>query len=273
MERSKDVALYDVKYDFSHVKDLRTPEEKQDPYADFYEVPVKPPARYLLDAIRPGGTLDPAEAMLPGGLGALFAPGYLPGENGYALLPNGVGCIAINTRLPGATPEMEAFWNGWFRSKDLYYKIWLPGLHFGHQQTITEDLGWGPIELKPYSFVDIAKIFAPGDPKRLDPEFSSVMGGSMYFDLDGKRCWCSLVHYYRANPEGMEIRTRSWLGVRMEVDGSWEVRVEPDAPIPLEWVRLLAAHHAWEFTRKADIMADVFHRARQLAEKAPKEDL
>lgn len=252
------------KYAFAHIPDTRTAEELQDPYARFYEVPVKRPARYLLNAIRPGGTLAPENAMLPDGLGRLFSPGYLPGENGYTILPNGAGCIAINTKLPGATPEMELFWNEWFRSKDLYYKIWMPGLHFGHQQVIAEDLGWGPIELRPYSFVDVVRHFAPGDPKTLDPEFLSVMGGSMYFDLAGERYWCSLVHYYRASETGLEIRTRSWLGVRMEENGAWSVAVEPSAPIPLKWVWLLAAHHAWEFTRKADIIADVYSFSRTL---------
>lgn len=77
------------KYDFSHVPEL-TEEEKQDPYAKFYSIPVKEPAPYLLEATAPGHYMDPANVLLPPDLYKLFAPRVFTGRKrlcGFAKRP------------------------------------------------------------------------------------------------------------------------------------------------------------------------------------------
>ena len=250
-------------FDFSRIPEL-TPEELQDPYSKFYYYPVNTPPKYMMDAVAPGNLMPQEYAMLPSDLHKLFEPGYLPYENGYTILENGVGCCAINTRLPGITPEMEKWWNSWFRSVDLYYKIWLPGMHFGHQNVITEELGWGTVQvLFPYSFVDVTEGLE-NDPKEMDPNFVSIMAGSMYFDEDGERFYCSLCHQYRLTDDGMEIRTRSWYGLTLEKGTEFTCRPDPDRERALKRIRILAAHHAWEFSRKAEIMREIYEFSRTL---------
>ena len=250
-------------FDFSSIPPLSAEEEK-DPYSKFYYVPVLPPEQYLLDATAKDNPMPREYAMLPSDLGKLFSPGYLPGENGYLIMDNGVGQCAVNTHLPNVTPEMEEFWNSWFRSKDLYYKIWLPGMHFGHQDVISENLGWGNVILKPYSFVDVTKSL-PKAQKELDPDFVGIMAGSMYMEEpDGSTTYCSLAHYYRRYGSGVEIRTRSWIGLTIEQDGSYTVRVNPNTKDVLERIRILAMHHAWEFTRKAHIAPQIYEFSKTI---------
>lgn len=119
------------------------------------------------------------------------------------------------------------------------------------------------MELYPYSFVDVAKQ-AHGDPRVLDPDFVGVMGGSMYFDDGDGRHYLSLVHYMRTIEGGMEIRTRSWYGLTLETDGSYTIRLNPNEKTDPERIRLLAAHHAWEFTRKGDILPEIYAFSKTL---------
>lgn len=50
-------------------------------------------------------------------------------ENGFALTPDGGLLIAINTEMPGSTPEMVDWWFAWHSDEPERYKLWHPKAH------------------------------------------------------------------------------------------------------------------------------------------------
>ena len=136
-------------YEFRYIPEL-TEEEKQSPYARFYNEPILPPKPAVLAAVQPGNAMDPDMALDPKDIGDLFRPNPLKVDNGYCVLPDGTGFSVIHTSGPSITADMEQWWMPWATSSEynyLNYKIWMPSLHFTHAQPIWEDLGWGPSKI------------------------------------------------------------------------------------------------------------------------------
>ena len=81
-----------------------TAEEKAKPYSKYYYLPSAPPAAHhgkMLADLKP---LDPAKADRIQDADNLLSLGYTEGENGYCIMPDGSGYIALRHPMPGATP-------------------------------------------------------------------------------------------------------------------------------------------------------------------------
>ena len=112
-----------------------TPEQRALSYSKYYDLPITPiPAEKV--AILEGGPMDPKDALPIERRNDLFQPGYLPGEIGYCVMPDGTGYVANKTEMPGVTPAMFEWWFAWHGLNDMRYRIWDPEDHFyARQQT------------------------------------------------------------------------------------------------------------------------------------------
>ncbi len=90
-----------------------TAEEKAKPYAKYYYQPSAPPAAHHAAMLADLKPLDPAKADRIQDVNDLLAPGYTEGENGYCVMPDGSGYVALRHPMPGATPEMIDWWFAW----------------------------------------------------------------------------------------------------------------------------------------------------------------
>ena len=93
-----------------------TEEEKQLPYADFYDRPSAVVPQDVLDSIH-DHVYEPTDALLFEDLNDLLLPGYLPMENGYCKMENGGFYVAIRTEFPHVTAEMIDWWFDWHPHK------------------------------------------------------------------------------------------------------------------------------------------------------------
>ncbi len=253
-----------------------TEEEKSStPYAKFFDLPVPVPSEENIMALLPGKAIDPSAAILPENVSRLFAPGYLECENGYCMLPQGFGFSAVRIDMPDVQPEMMRFWFPWYTSNTVHYKTWLPDMHVemcheeqGH--SAIENLGWGAKRVvlgrsKPFSPQD----FGVANPLESDPDFVMLLGGvnpvyepgSDYFNEEPQSISTS-VNYFRRKGNGMELRIRSWTGVSYR-NGQYTLE-KPLDPVPLaERVRWRACHHAWEWSRMAALLPEIYQFAKE----------
>lgn len=82
-----------------------TEEEKQRSYYKYFEQNMAPAPQESYAAML-GGPLTPDKVLQFKDRNRLFEPGYLEGEIGWAILPDGTGYLANLTKMPGVTPEM-----------------------------------------------------------------------------------------------------------------------------------------------------------------------
>jgi phloretin hydrolase len=255
-------------YDFTDIPELRE-DEKKSPYSGFYYEPILPPAPEVFKAIQPGNPMDSSLALASQEVGKLFIPGSLKADNGYCVAPDGTGFSTICTRAAGVSPEMERWWGGWFRSREynyLNYKIWMPSLHFSHDNPISEDLGWGPVKIYNISRFSPDTLGLSASPKELNPIFFDIGGGAFKMvpeAPEGVPFYGTLVHYVTYDGKVMETRTSVWSGVHIR-DGKVVRMIGEQERVDLERVRLLACHNAWEFARKAQLLPRLYAHSKTL---------
>ncbi|HUW64581.1 MAG TPA: hydrolase [Spirochaetia bacterium] len=265
------------------LRDL-TPEEKSKSYSKYYYLPPAPPDPAVLELLRFGRPIDPAEALAIERINDLLNPGYDEFETGYCVLPNGAGYVAVYTRMPGVTADMVNWWFAWHGLEDLRYKIWWPGGHFavslsaadrekvldpgrsvtqkfqGITHQVVEDVGTG-VEQIAISFLtpeemgfDLDRFGAPAVAALV-----AANGLSSPADAPGGEPGTPAVmcHLVREIPGGVEFRSRFWLGYRM-VDKRPVLFLPADRPVPENVLLGLARHDAHEYANLRAILPRIY---------------
>lgn len=250
-----------------------TLEEKARPFAKYFydEIEAVDPAHYAMMET----PCDPAKAMYPEQMNDLLNPGYLDVEIGWCNLPNGAGFIANKSVYPDVTAEMVDWWFAWHPLEDLRYRIWYPPQHGGlmvspetrkrlmdmsipwsernwgatHHVTENCDNGMDNIDITFMSPADYGF-----DMTRWKQPFVSAFAGGYGWACSTDKNDASITapammcHIFRDTPEGLEHRTRFWMGYRFS-GGKPELSLPPGIVVPVEAVQGLARHNVKEFTR------------------------
>lgn len=250
-----------------------TSSEAARPFAKYYheDIPQPDPAHLA----RMDAPCDPTLAIGPEQMNELLNPGDLDVEIGWCNLPNGAGFIANRMIYPGITAEMIDWWFAWHPLEDLRYRIWYPPQHGGimlspegrrrlldpsvpmaeknwgvtHHVTENCDCGMENIDI---SFLSPAE-FGFDMSRWHEPLVSTFAGGYGWAVTVNKTdesitAPALMCHIFRPHPEGLEHRTRFWMGYRMS-GGKPELSLPPGIAVPESAVRGLARHNVREFTR------------------------
>jgi hypothetical protein len=258
------------------------PDQEALPYAKYYHRPIAPPNPKLM-ALLDQGPVDPAKALLPENINALLDPGYHEVETGYCLLENGAGYVAVNNVFPGCTVDMMKWWFAWHAAgPGLRYALWYPP---GHVTIAVSDQGWAklhdpniPIGEKSQNidhFVredvgggveDIIISFLDPQPIGFDmsrfhePNVSWVFGGYGVSESTvgpPMKAPAIMVHFCRQIDDGLEFRTRFWMGYRIN-QGKAMCTLPPWVKVPLEAPMGLAYHNVLEYSNLASFLPAIY---------------
>lgn len=256
------------------------PEERALSYSKYYDKPIAPiPAEKL--AILEGGPMNPEDALPIERRNELFNPGYLSGEIGYCIMPNGTGYVANCTKMPGVTADMFEWWFAWHGLNDMRYRIWDPEDHFYARQQMPEKVldpnvpmrekTWGTVH-------DVLEDVGPG-PERLILEFRyphelgyeeekvgteacpTMMCANGHGPTPGEGVAAIMTHMVRNIEDGIELRSRFWIGYGL-VDGKL-VKLLPDGvKVPLVVPQGLFAHNLKEFGNLASFLPSLYEEEK-----------
>ncbi|MCF8094948.1 MAG: hypothetical protein K9J79_06255 [Desulfobacteraceae bacterium] len=259
-----------------------TEEEKKKPYSKYYyEKPVKAePEKYEIASGKP---VDPSMAMLPEDRNRLLGPGIFEAEIGFCQLPEGGAYVANRTIMPDVTPEMINWWFAWHALEDLRYMIWFPPSHFAvsvsdkDREKITDPSV--PMAEKHYGVVHHVVEDIGGGAENIDIHFLSP--GDFGFDMDRFHAGASafaggfgfsksidapedqppapaiMCHLIRETDEGIEFRTRFWLGYIIE-NRSPKCMLPEGAQIPEQAARGLLHHNIEEYANLARLLPRLY---------------
>ena len=273
----------------AELKEL-SPEDRAKRYAKWYYEPIAEPDAGLLEQLN-HGPMDPSKAQRIENINDFLNPGYFEVETGYCILPNGAGYLAVNNKMPGVTADMVNWWFAWHTLDPLRYKIWYPP---GHKKAIVNQRArkriLDPNTPAPLKFQGITHQVVEGisssspshlwinfltpeemgfDMKRFhspnvetvvggcgvnagttdDPPPSLVRGGSF------------MMHFIRAIPDGIEFRTRFWIGYKI-VDRTPVCVLPPGIAIPEFVPRGLFQHNIDEFSNLRSFLPQIYQEER-----------
>ncbi len=223
----------------------------------FRELPPLDPD--VAAGIDPEKPMDPQFATLPDHLDDMLKPGYLPVETGHCLLPEGGGYAAVNVKLHGISHEQYVWWRQWRRqgNEDFQYKLWYPGMHFRFSQRkrwIMEDLGMGPMDIYQYARMTPSQLGLKEEDVQRRPNCGVFSTAGLHrkvgADYDEEPFGVVLAHFVREIPDGIELRSRFWIGY--QVENGQIVLVEKN--IPPEFPACMAAHSAQENTNLRNLI-------------------
>lgn len=223
------------------MRDLRTEltlEERQKPYAKYFDKPIATPNPELIKILKQG-PMDPSKALMPEHINDLLDPGYHEVENGYCILPNGTAYVAVNNKFPGVTVDMINWWFAWHALEDMRYMLWFKKGHYGisisdedraiildpntpvlqkfqgRTHYVIESTGGGPEDIQ-------ISFLAPEDlgfdmTRFKSPAVGTVVGANGISQLraGGPKAPAIMTHFVREIEGGVEFRTRFWLGYHM----------------------------------------------------------
>jgi hypothetical protein len=185
--------------------------------------------RDVLPALR--RPMDRADALSPDDVNALLDPGYHRVENGFCELPDGAGYVASRVPFPRATGEMYAWWFWWHSVESARYTLWYPYNHIA-ARPVNRDVLTKPgltheqryvgstHHVEEYIGAELVRIAI----RFLDPAelgFDTTRFGES--GIVGHACArvslrdlplevVTMVHLARATPDGIEQRSRYWIG-------------------------------------------------------------
>lgn len=231
-------------------------EEEKNPFAKFYYVPPFTPPEEVTKAMVPGAAMDPKYSIGPGEIEKLFLPEGLPRKNGYCIRPDGLGYACCTITLPDFSDELSAMWRTWFPVNDVHYKTWLPGYHISHQNGITENIGWGVVNIQGKYATPHEKLGLSRPAKELDDSFisfSATSGSASLADGSGTPIYNTLVKCLKRRGDDIQEQIAVWFGVHL--DGENVIPMPCD--FTLEHVRMFGCHSAWETYRKAMLWPEI----------------
>jgi hypothetical protein len=257
------------------------PEDQSKAYAKYYRDPVPPDPVHLAMMDTP---CDPLKAISPEQMNDLLLPGELQVEIGWCNLPNGAGFIANRNIYKNVTAEMIDWWFAWHPLESLRYRIWYPPQHAGIELSpesrgkilnpdipisekcwgvthhVTEDCNCG------MENIDIT-FQSPNDfgfdiTRWREPYVSTFVGGfgwsSPAIKSDrGIKAPSLMCHIFRQIPDGLEHRTRFWMGYRLS-RGKAELVLPPGVSVPANAVQGLARHNVREFSNLGVLLPEIY---------------
>ena len=190
----------------------------------------------MLDAIS-HGPISPDQALAFRDINELAQPGYLEIENGYGMMKNGIGYVAVRTDMPDVDMEMIEWWFWWHTLKNIRYKIWCPGEHYAigaedlsryadptlspeekslnNSHYPVEDVGLGVLELSIW-FVP-PEMFGFDTSAFAENGVEGVVCGIVALKIFGFTVpHTYMCHLFRKTDTGMELRSRFWLGAKLD---------------------------------------------------------
>lgn len=239
---------------------------------DFVTIPDE-----IIDAVALGPE-SPEKALALEDVNMLIKPGYLDMENGYALLDDGSAYVAVKTDLPGATGDMIHWWFWWHALEDIRYKIWCPGDHYAigvknldryidesramekrylnNPHYPVEDIGSGVMNLSIRFLSPKAFGFKTASFKRNGIE--AVVCGIVGFRFGQTTIEHSYVcHVFRKKGDGLELRSRFWLGERINLPNLKKLVITEDLAIDM------LMHCSKEFNHLAGFLPAIYDEFNQ----------
>lgn len=249
-------------------------------YAKYFtEQMAEPNPQLMADLLK--GPMDAGLAIYPEDAAKLLEPGYVNGETGYCILDNGAGYLAVNNKFPGATLDMIKWWFAWHPLEQARYRIWNP---YCHQSVAVSDQDREkilnpnlPVEEKIADVVhfvmedigggmeDVVIHFRPTEElgfskEDLAEQHAYIIGG---YGLTENRAHPTgktpaiMMHYYRETTEGIESRTRFWLGYRI-IKGNPVCVLPKGIKVPEIVPMGLAFHNVEEFSHLASFLPQLY---------------
>ena len=262
--------------------------ENKKAYAKYYTGQMaKPNPEQMAKLLK--GPMDAGLAIYPQEAAKLLEPGYMEGETGYCIMENGAGYLAVNNKFPSVTLDMIKWWFAWHPLEQARYRIWKPYCHQSvavsdqdREKILNPDI---PVENKIADVVhfvmedigggmeDVVIHFRPTEElgfskEALAAQHAYIIGG---YGLTENRARPTgktpaiMMHYYRETEDGIESRTRFWLGYRI-IKGQPVCVLPEGAKVP-EFVPMgLALHNVEEFSHLASFLPQLY---RELGESKP----
>ena len=249
---------------------------------EFLDRPMTPPDPTALGAIE-SGPIDPSEALALAELERLLDP-IVPGAaNGWCTLPDGVGYVAVETKMAGVSGEMVDWWFDWHQRSPERYRAWHPlahkGIswerppwlaakaHWGAVHHPVEDLGLGAVHAR-IAFCRPVAIGFSADYLR-DPGVGTIICG--YAGDDRRRVrHTPMVHVFLQRNGGVLLRSRFWLGAALRPylpraaagAAQWALnrRAVRSWALPPALPHLLARHCAEEYANLASLLPELHRR-------------
>jgi phloretin hydrolase len=232
------------------------------------------------------GAMDPKDALLFEHKNDLLDPGYHTRETGYCFMPDNSCYVAVLTNMPGVTAEMLDWWFCWNALEALCYKSWYSGAHVAVHAKNTAQLQnpalsfreryWKnphyPVEDVGIGMEMLSITFLPPEDFGFNTsqffEFRIVTtvcarGGS----VAKKLLHTDMCHVVRATEDGVEMRSRFWIGrnlcftplsERSPVQRLINTRFVRKILIPRDTPAKVAHHCAQEYTNLAAILSDLY---------------
>lgn len=242
------------------------------PYADFYQRDMATPNQ---DAwkIMAGAPLKLNQVTPVTQRFDLLKSGYLPGEIGYASLPDGSAYLANYLYMPGVTTDMLHWWFAWHGLDSARYIIWNKKKHFGvtsnqHERlkdtklpyeqriwgvthTVCEDTGNGPENITLQFKSPEAMGFSKTELAASSTDIISTANGST----------AVMLHTARNLPMGVELRSRFWLGYQIDMATKQPVKLIPDGQsVPIAIAQNLGFHSIEEMSNLATILPQLYQQ-------------
>jgi len=244
-----------------------TKNQKSHPLAKYYYNVMKPTEEQYKNLV-----YTDSENGLPFlEISKMLDDGYLPMENGYTRFKDGSGYVAVNIQFPKATGEMLDWWFDWVGYDTMRYKIWYPGMHamalYENQEepetfSILKYVLDNPkgktqhtIEamMKGKDLKDLQITFVNPEQFGLD---NSKLGDNQWAMCanvkSGKHTVSQMVHFIRETENGVEMRSRFWVGNELP----WIAR---KVAISEEQLYELAHHCLTEYTQLASFLPEVYN--------------
>jgi hypothetical protein len=225
------------------------------------------------------GPIHPDDALRFAELSSLFEPGYLRAETGYCTHEDGRGYVAVLTKMPGVTAEMLDWWFDWHPRDPLRYRVWFPQDHFDisiepatrpgakpFYNTIhhpVEDVGLGRDRIR-IEFLDPVEFGFPAGSVPSEGCATIVCG---YAGEDARRVrHTKMCHFARETEEGIELRSRFWIGERIELYAAVGRPINPllnttlvrSKAVPAAAPAALARHCAQEYTNLGALLPELW---------------
>lgn len=249
-----------------------TAEEKLMPEAKYYSTEFIPVPDDLMDALAMG-SFAPEKALPFESINQLVKSGDLEMENGYAMLEDGSAFVAVRTYLPGVTMEMMRWWFGWHALKNVRYKIWDPGAHYAisvkdedrliderlsyekrflnNPHFPVEDVGQGPMNLRirfmsPEKFGFDTSVFKSVG---VEAAVCGIVGFRLFGITIDHTYMC---HLFRKRGDGLELRSRFWLGKRLDMPYIKKLIISEDLAMDM------ALHCSEEYNHLAGFLPEIY---------------
>ncbi|MBN1653395.1 MAG: hydrolase [Deltaproteobacteria bacterium] len=262
-----------------------TAEEKTRPYARYFYKKLAPVPEETMRAIQ-AGPMNPRDALAFERLNDLLDPGYHAVETGYCRMPDNSCYVAVLTMMPEVTAEMIDWWFWWHALESLRYKIWYPGSHAGvsvenreqlenpllsarerywnNTQYPVEDVGIGP-EIFSITFIppeDIGFDVSRFVEAHVATAICAVVGSVTKKVRHTRMC-----HLVRRTSNGVEMRSRFWIGGNIKLDMFSQksvvnrvanTKLIRKLTIPNATPYQMALHCAREYSNLAEILPELY---------------